>query len=124
MNSESPYNPPCPSDCSPTLNVTASCPTKPKESTVITGVYLPVGGYNDRTIYQNSKRGGFGNWWSMYFSYSKNQWIFDVQQKQVIVGEKSFGSQIENCFDKSGQFIQNAFEIKMDKSYFYVMSQP
>ena len=109
---------PCDSYCSPTLHLTANCPTSSRESTIITGEYVSVGGYKGRIIYQKTKKDDNGNRWSMFYNISKREWRLKYQKNDVIVGQTSFGSNIENCISKPGQYyFESISDQKLSLSY-------
>ena len=75
------------------------------ENQRLTGEYIPVGGYNGRTIYEHTSKDLNGNWWSLRFDDSANQWILKWQSKQIKVDEEHYESTIESCLGQAGQFI-------------------
>ena len=91
--------PPCTSECAPPLNVKADCSFE--ESEMISGQYLPVGGYNGRTIYEKTETDINSNWWSLRYD-SSTQWTFKWQSNQIKKGENHFDENIEDCSNQQG----------------------
>ena len=75
------------------------------EGAKITGEYFPVGGYNERTLYEHARKDSNGKWWSLRFDDPTNRWILKWQSKQIKVGEVHFGSTIGSCLGQPGPFI-------------------
>ena len=114
---ESPFLKSCIFECSPSINVKAEC-SDSFEAKQITGEYSPVGGYNGRTIYERTLKDANGNWWSLRFDDSTNRWILKWQPTQIKVGEEHFGTIIENCLGKSGNFKPQVFHVVFSYSIF------
>ena len=72
------------------------------ESEMISGEYLPVGGYNGHTIYENTKIDTNSNWWSLRYDVS-TKWTFQWQSNQIKEGEDHFDEYIETCSNQQGK---------------------
>ena len=99
--------PPCTSECSPSLHVKATCANKWNEVN-LSGDFLPVGEFNDRTIYEITKPDGNGMWWSMFYKIPISKWIFLPQPKHIVEGEISYYQTVGSCSGNvQGKSIRN-----------------
>ena len=68
---------------------------------MISGEYLPVGGYNGRTIYENIQIDINSKWWSLRYDVW-TKWTFKWQLNQIKEGEDHFDEYIETCSNQQG----------------------
>ena len=69
---------------------------------MISGEYLPVGGYNGHTIYENTQIDSNSKWWSLRYDFL-TQWTFQWQQNQIQKDENHFNEYIETCLNQQGK---------------------
>ena len=69
---------------------------------MISGEYLPVGGYNGHTIYENTQIDSNSKWWSLRYDFL-TQWTFQWQPIQIQMDENHFDENIETCSNQQGK---------------------